>query len=250
MLRVLVVDDEPLARKNMQLQLADVEGVKSMGEAANAAEALDWLERSPPDLMMLDIEMPGMNGIELAERIGDRCPIIFVTAYNEYAVQAFDLHAVDYLLKPVKADRLQLAVDKIIKRKQEHLPIDYRQVANLVEQLNQQQPQFQDRLSIKEGGRIRIIDTDQISFIAGAGNYSHIHLVDGERIMHRATLSDMEISLDPDGFIRVHRSMIVRRKSVCEVSTTDKGDYLLLMRCGQSLALSRRHRERLQNLLC
>ena len=250
MLDILVVDDEPLARKSMQLSLAKIGEHKPAREAQSADEALLALEANCPDLLFLDIEMPGMNGIELAQQVCDRCEIIFVTAYNEYAVEAFKLNAIDYLLKPVNYDRLRDALEKARRRIMERRFTDYKKVAELIRQLqSEKQDAFSQRITVKDNGRILMLDADQISHITGAGNYTQIHLLDGSSFMHRATMTEMETQLDPAQFLRIHRSIIVRRKSVLEMRTSEKGDYIIELKCGKKLHLSRRHKEKFNALI-
>jgi two-component system LytT family response regulator len=194
--------------------------------------------------------MPGMTGIQLAEMLDPSIVIVFVTAYDEYAIEAFELNATDYLLKPFEDERLYGARERAQKKVLEKVETDYGKLAELVKLIKDgKQHNYKSRLLVKELGRIRLIDVEQINFIAGAGNYAELHLFDGKVILHRETLTLLEEQLDPALFIRIHRSSIVRRSSVQELRPNDKGDYIVVLKSGDTLTLSRRNKSKLNELL-
>lgn len=249
MLKVLIADDEALARATLKSLLVDATEVGEIYEADNGKQALELYEQFRPEIVFLDIEMPGLSGIEVAKQLPAHCVIVFATAFNEHAVTAFELNAIDYLLKPFDDDRFHNSLEKAMKRVRENHVEDYAKVSHLIQQmLNEQQTQFKDRLVIRDPGRIRLIDVEQISYIIGAGNYAELHLHDGKQILHRETLSTLDTQLDPAVFVRIHRSSIVRRSSIVELRPNEKGDYSVVLKSGDVLTLSRRNRAKLDEL--
>ena len=248
MLKVLVADDEPLARETVKLLLDTRSDIAEVAEAHDGKHALDVVREFQPDVAILDIEMPGISGIELAKRLPPTCKVVFATAYDEFAVEAFELCAVDYILKPFDDERFFEAFNKAIVRKNGS-ETDFSQVNELIRQLLQEQTScYRERLVIRDPGRIRLIDVDDIEYITGAGNYAEIHLSDGKHVLHRETLSALEEQLDPQAFVRIHRSSIVRRSCVSELRPNDKGDYSVILSNGATLTLSRRNRAKLEEL--
>jgi two-component system, LytTR family, response regulator len=250
MIKVLIADDETLARKTIALLLKDQQDIGEILQAANGNQALSLYQAEKPELIFLDIQMPGLTGIQLAEKVDPQCVIIFVTAYDQYAITAFELNAIDYLLKPYDDERFYRALDKARVRLREHQFGDYRQVGQLIRHmLDEQHRQYKSRLVIKDPGRIRLIEVEQVDYILGAGNYAEVHLFDGKSVLHRETLTSLEQQLDPEVFVRIHRSSIVRRSSICELRPNDKGDYSVILKSGQQLTLSRRNKHKLEELL-
>lgn len=243
------MDDETLARENIKSLLKNQSDINNVFEAENASMALEVAELHQPDIIFLDIQMPGQSGIELAEKLPSKSVIIFATAYDQHAITAFDLNAVDYLLKPFNDERFFDALHRARKELLNQGTTDFKQVNELIQQMKAQEDSpYKTRLVIKDPGRIRLIDVEQINFISGAGNYAEIHLFDDKPILHRETLSVLESQLDPKLFIRIHRSSIVRRSSVCELRPNENGDYMVLLKCGTKLALSRRSKAKLDEL--
>lgn len=249
MLRILIADDEPLARETIKMLLKEQPDIDEVFEAPDGNEALRLAAELTPDIIFLDIEMPGINGIELAKELPPQCVVIFATAYNEHAVAAFELNAIDYLLKPFDDDRFYTALDRARTRLKEEQQEDYGKISDIIQQmLADQHKSYRDRLVIRDPGRIRLVDVDNIVFIAGAGNYAEIHLNDGKQVLHRETLSALEEQLDPAVFVRIHRSSIVRRSAITELRPNDKGDYSVILQNGEVLTLSRRNRAKLDEL--
>lgn len=249
MYKVLVADDESLARETIKLLLSEQPDIAEVLEAADGNIALEKVQQHNPDLIFLDIEMPGMSGIELARQLPGDCVVVFATAFNEYAVTAFELNAIDYLLKPFDDERFYAALERAKQRHRENAGQDYSKISEAIQQiLNGKSKTYRDRLVIRDPGRIRLVDVDNIDYICGAGNYAEIHLQDGKQVLHRETLSALEEQLDPADFVRIHRSSIVRRSCISELRPNDKGDYSVILHNGEVLTLSRRNRAKLDEL--
>jgi two-component system LytT family response regulator len=249
---VLVVDDEYLARQSVKIMLEKQNGVGEVFEAKNSSEALKVFGDQNPDIVFMDIQMPGISGIELAKQLPNHCHIVFATAYDKFAVEAFELNAVDYLLKPFDDDRFTQAWMKIQDKSKDNSRenIDFHQVEKSIENLSDTQEKiYRKRLVIKDPGRIRLVDVDSIQYISGAGNYAELHLADCNEVLHRETLTMLEKQLDPELFVRIHRSTIVRRDSVIELRPNERGDYSIVLKCGKVLTLSRTHKDKLDMLL-
>lgn len=230
MLNILIADDESLARETIKMLLSSQQDVAQVFEAEDGNQALALANKLKPQIIFLDIEMPGITGIELAKNLPSECVVIFATAYNEFAVSAFELNAIDYLLKPFDDDRFYAALDRARNRLREEQLEDYSKISEAIQQmLHEQQKPYRERLVIRDPGRIRLVDVEQINYITGAGNYAEIHLNDGKQILHRETLSSLEEQLDPTIFVRIHRSSIVRRSCISELRPNDKGDYSVIL---------------------
>ncbi len=250
MLEVLIADDESLARKTIRLLLQEQPDIKHIYEAADGNQVLDVFEKHAPDIVFLDIQMPGKSGIELANLLPEKTSIIFATAYDKYAIAAFDLNAIGYLLKPFDDERFYIALDKARKQVAERDAHHSTQVRELMQHVVDEHNQtYKSRLIVKDPGRIRLIEVEQVNYIAGAGNYAEVHLLDGKSVLHRETLTSLEKQLDPKVFVRIHRSTIVRRLSVTELRPNDNGDYCVILKTGEQLTLSRRNKDKLEQLL-
>ena len=250
MLKVLVADDERMARNIITLLLADQPGIGSTDEAKDGIQVLEKVKLNRPDIIFLDIQMPGLTGIELAEKLDPRIVIVFITADDEYAIPAFKLNATDYLIKPFVDERFYAAWSRAQKKVRDNVESDYSQLSELIDLLkDEHQRDYKTRLFVKELGRIKLVDVEQINFITGSGNYAELHLFDGSLLLHRETLSSLESQLDPSIFIRIHRSSIARRNSIQELRPNEKGDYTVLLKSGDRLTLSRRNKSKLHELL-
>lgn len=249
MFKVLVADDERIARNIITMLLQDQPDISEVIEARDGTEALEKARASQPDIVFLDIQMPGKNGIELAELLPEHTVVVFVTAYDEYAVSAFDLCAVDYLLKPFEDARFYAALERARKQLKDKTLPDRQQLSELLAYtLGEQKQSYKSRLVIKEPGRMKLLNVEQINYIAGAGNYAEVHLFDGSVVLHRETLTSLENQLDPQAFVRIHRSTIVRRSSIMELRPSSKGDYAVLLKSGEQVTLSRRNKSKLADL--
>ena len=248
-IRTLVADDEPIARARMLALLRDEPDIEVIGECATGAQAISAIERTSPDLVFLDIQMPQMDGLTLARTLGRTMPaVVFVTAYDEYALGAFEVHALDYLLKPYSTDRFKSA----LVHAREHLGARRtsgvlagsasRLSANSAEPGPQQR---RDRLVIKSSGRIYFVRTRDIDWCEANGNYVRLH-VGAQAHLVRGTMAHIESQLDPEQFVRIHRSTIVNVDRIQELHSSFGGEYVVLLHDKTRLTLSRGYREGLQ----
>ncbi|MEW6981070.1 LytR/AlgR family response regulator transcription factor [Colwelliaceae bacterium 6471] len=250
MINVLIADDEYLARETIKLLLKDQPDIAKVIEAEDGKKALKLCNLHQPELIFLDIQMPGYTGIQLMEKLPDNTIVIFATAYDQYAIKAFDLNAIDYLLKPFDDERFYEALDKARSQINAKKLTNFKEIGMLIQQMNEQQDKkYKTRLIVKEPGRIKLIDVAQINYIAGAGNYADVYLFDEKHILHRETLTSLETQLDPKEFVRIHRSSIVRRSSVAELRANENGDYTVILKSGHELTLSRRNKDKLEELI-
>ncbi len=249
-IRTLVVDDEPLARERVLSLLQQDSDVEIVGECSDGTQAVSAIQEQSPDLVFLDVQMPGCDGFEVIRSIGaDRMPtVVFVTAYDEYALQAFEVHALDYLLKPFGKDRFQQTLRHAREALERRRAGDLgRRLLALVQDIKPE-PQRVERLVVKSGGRVFFLRTDEIDWIEAAGNYVRLHL-GTESHLFRETMNRMESRLDTRRFARIHRSRIVNTERIKELQPWFNGDYVVILRDGQRLTLSRGYREKLQQRL-
>lgn len=243
-MKVLVSDDEQIARSNMKVLLQERECISEILEADSGKGTLNQAWKHKPELIFLDIEMPNGRGIDIVRELPQQCTVIFVTAYNEYAVKAFEEEAVDYILKPFDDFRFHQAFDRALKR------IGVKSVSpEGIDPIESSSSQYRKQFAVRDPGRIRLISVDELAHVAGAGNYVELHLLSGAMALHRETLSNMENQLDPKKFVRIHRSTIVRKDVISELRPNEKGDYRLFLSTGAELNLSRRFREKLKDIL-
>jgi len=245
-LRTLIVDDESPARERLKRLLTDIEGVELIGEAESGVQAVEVIEQERPDLVLLDIQMPGLDGFEVIEALEDPPPVIFVTAYDEYAIRAFEVNALDYLLKPFSRERLA----KAIRRAQETLAEEKDIAARLGPLLESlaDQGQYLARLAVRDRDRIRVLDVGEVDWIGIEGEQVMVHV--GEQVYPiRRTLAELEARLDPARFFRAHRSAIVNLDRVKEVIPWFKGSHKLRLTTGAEVELSRARTRMLRKLL-
>jgi two-component system, LytTR family, response regulator len=246
--RVLIADDEPLARERIRMLLADEDWIDVVAECADGTSAIGAIEKLHPDLVFLDVQMPGATGFDVIETVGaTRMPfVIFVTAYDRYALKAFDVHALDYLLKPFDRERFQQAIGKAREQLGRHTAGELeRRLLALVRDLRPA-PHRLDRFVVKSGGRVFFVRTDEIEWIEAAGNYVKLH-VGSDAHLFRETMNSIESKLDPDHFFRIHRSHIVNIERVKELQPWFNGEYVVVLRTGLRLTLSRGYREKMQD---
>jgi two-component system LytT family response regulator len=249
-IRTLVVDDEPLARERLTNLLSGEPDIEVVGQCRDGEEAVTAIVDHTPDLVFLDVQMPAMNGFEVIEAVGsERMPlVIFVTAYDQHALRAFQVRALDYVLKPFDRERFQEA----LQRARTHIQRDEtgdlgRRLLALVKDLRRDQPKT-DRLVVKSGGRLFFLRTDEIDWIEAAGNYVRLHVGPASHLL-RETMNAIEGRLDPEKFFRIHRSRIVNMERIQEMQPWLNGEYAVLLRTGTRLTLSRGYREKLQERL-
>lgn len=248
-IRTLIVDDEPLARDKVKRFLRDEADVEIVGECTNGKEALSAIKKFSPDLVFLDIQMPEMNGFQVLQSIGaSQMPaVIFATAYDQYAIQAFDVHALDYLLKPFNRERFRKAIERVREQISTHGTDDIdKRLRTLLADLKSEK-KYLERLVIKSVGRVFFLKTKEIDWIEAAGNYVKLH-VGRDSHMLRETMNGLESKLDPDKFLRIHRSTLVNIDRIKELHPLFSGDYTVMLQNGAELTLSRSYRDRLLEL--
>jgi len=240
-MRVLIVDDEPLARTKLKRLLTTLGGVEVVGEAAEIVAAEELVRSARPDAILLDVNLPGGSGFELLDRIppDDRPAVIFITAYDEHAVRAFSVRAVDYVLKPFDGERLGAALERACEavRSRRQPTEDGADAGDGAAPLS--------RFVVRGVGRMRFVEADSVDWIEAAGNYVRLHHA-GESHLLRETMSALEARLDPRQFIRIHRSTIVNLSRVRELHHILHGDYSVLLHDGTRLTLSRSYRDRFE----
>jgi two-component system, LytTR family, response regulator len=246
-LRALIVDDEAIARRRIRRLLRALDDVEVAGECADGRSAIDAIANARPDLVFLDVQMPGLDGFEVVAQLDAAATpaLIFVTAFDRYAVRAFDVHAVDYLLKPIAANRFRLAVD----RARDRLARGASQpgLHALMKEL-QQRARYLTRLAVRARGRIAMVDVDEIDWIQAADNYVTVH-AGGREYLLRETLAALERQLDPTRFVRIHRSTIAALDRIVELLPASHGDFDVRLRSGARLTLSRSWREHVERAL-
>ncbi len=248
--KVLIVDDERLARDRIRDILADEPRIEIAGEARNGSEAVSLIDRLAPDLVFLDVQMPGMDGFDIVRAVGsERMPyVIFITAYDQYAVRAFEVHALDYLLKPFDKSRFQEAVARAVQAVESKRggKVFEEGVRRLIESLEKKSA-YSEWIIVRTEDRATPIRTDAVNWIEASGNYVVLHAEGGEYAI-RETLNGIETRLDPAKFIRVHRSRIVAARAIKEIQPWFHGDGLLILRDGSKIPLSRTHRARFKTV--
>jgi two-component system LytT family response regulator len=244
--KTLIADDEPLARKRLRQLLAAYRDMEVVEECRNGTEVVAALKTKPIDLVFLDIQMPGNSGFEVIESVGAmHMPrTVFVTAYNAYAVQAFEVHALDYLIKPINPERLNAAVAHVRQRIAADSAFTVQaQLNSLLQHANA--PVYPERLLVPSGSEDTLITINDIEWIEAADDYACIH-VNGKAFMLRETIRQLEASLDPKRFVRVHRSAIVNVRQVSKILREGRADGWLILTNGKQIKMSRGG---LQNLL-
>lgn len=277
-LRALIVDDEQPARQRLLGLLRTAAGVNIAGACAGGQDALEVLDRAyeaerPIDLVFLDVQMPEVDGFDVLDALYDDPPgplpvVVFVTAYDRYALQAFDAHAVDYLLKPYSDERFEIALERAKQFARSTSRAD-REPQDVVDRMcalldevgtgrapaadgrsdTDNAPPYLDRIVLKERGRVRLLPTDEIRWISAADVYVEIHTLSGETHLHRALLGELEGRLDPQRFVRIHRSHLVRIDAIEELLHDSHGTYTAVLDDGTMLKLSRTYREHVQERL-
>jgi two-component system LytT family response regulator len=244
--RLLIVDDEPLIRAGIRDGLSERADVEIAGECGSVSEALDVLRSDNVDLVLLDVELPDGKGFDLIRRIGpERMPaVVFVTAYDQYAIQAFEVNAVDYLLKPFDHSRLLASIHRV----QERLAGGASLARQLETLLQSRSPEWQQTLVARKGERFDIVSVTSVDWIEAANNYAVLHCSAVDHVIGE-TLSSLETRLDPAKFLRVHRSTIVNASRIVAVHTMIGGVYELELRGGTRVKTGRQYRDRIRKLL-
>jgi two-component system LytT family response regulator len=250
-IRTLIVDDEPLAREGMAIALRRYQDIEIVGECPDGPSAVDAIRESQPDLVFLDIRMPGLDGFGVIDAVGieQMPPTIFLTAYEEHALRAFRVNAIDYLLKPVDPEDLHRALERARRRiEQNH---DWRAelrtlVATMLREYKAAEPI--DRILVRTGGRVHVIDPNEIDWVEASGDYVTVHVEKKLHLVH-ASLREMEERLAAYGFCRIHRSILVKLRRVRELIAKDSGDHQLTLHDGTVLRVSRSYRDALYHAL-
>ena len=269
-LTAIVVDDEPLARRGLRLRLENIEEVEIIAEASNGREARERILELRPDVAFVDIQMPGVNGLELVQQLPrEQLPqIVFVTAYDQYAVEAFEINAVDYVLKPIEEERLALALERVREKlASADIATQREKLLEAVADLTQESPeeleqrlaagefhselsgsQYPEKIAIKDAGKITLVPAREIDWIDAAGDYMCVH-ANGETHVMRITMKELEQQLDPKVFQRIHRSTIVNLQRVREICAHINGEYYLVLNNGERLKMSRSYKNKVQHFL-
>jgi two-component system LytT family response regulator len=245
--RVLIVDDEPLARERIRTLLGEDTGFEVAGEAGDGATAAQAIAALHPDLVFLDVQMPGGDGFDVIDAVGaDKMPfVVFVTAYDRYALRAFDVHALDYLLKPFDRERFRQALTRANEQLERHNGGEIeRRLTAIVNDLRPTKART-DRFVVKSGGRIFFVRSAEIDWVESAGNYVKLHAGNDSHLI-RETMNGVETKLSPETFVRIHRCHIVNIEQVRELQPWFNGEYVVFLKNGTRLTLSRGYRERLQ----
>jgi len=264
LLKTIIVDDEALARRGLRLRLDKRDQVEVIAEARNGREALELIQKNQPDLVFLDIQMPGMDGFDVLRALQpeDMPAIVFVTAFDDYAIKAFEANALDYLLKPIEDDRLSDALERVKNSLSQRKALKHRNsllklvgditgepVTSMEElstrSLDKLKKKEVPKLAIRDGGRTTWLSQDKIEWIDAAGDYMCVHS-DGETHIMRMTMKKLEESLDPDYLQRVHRSTIVNIHQVKEMQSHINGEYFLTLACGHTVKMSRTYKDKLK----
>ena len=257
-LRTIIVDDEPLALKLLRTVLSEIADVEIVAECSNGKQAVEAATELEPELIFLDIQMPGMNGFDVIKSMqAEIMPmVVFVTAYDPYEVDAFDVHAVDYLLKPLDSERIARSVDRAIDRLKNDVDRSFKSpLIGAIEEISERASKektdesvnnlpdgMKRKLLVRDSGVVKVIPFDDIDWVDAAGDYMCVHAV-GETHVIRSTLRDLMTKLDDNLFVRIHRSTIVNVERVVSVTPLQKGGSLLHLTQGESLKVSRNYRD-------
>lgn len=260
-IRVAIVDDEELARERMRTLLSEHTDIEVVAECADGAEALRAIDDKNPDLVFLDVQMPEVDGFEVVEALergdptgndsnGKTPAIVFVTAHDDHALKAFEIHALDFLLKPFDEARFEKTLSRARRHMQQSREtVDARLLALLEDLRTERRGHRQsDRLIVKSGGRVFFLRTEEIDWVEAAGNYVRLHARSESHLL-RESMKNMEARLDPNTFVRIHRSAIVNIDRVKELEPWFHGEYIVIMRDGTRLTASRVYSDRLSALI-
>jgi len=247
-LRLLIVDDEPLIRKSICTALSIIHGVEVLGECGSGTEAIETITSKKPDLVLLDIQMPDCSGLEVIRRVGSERmpPVIFVTAYDEYAIKAFELNAVDYILKPFDDARLRESLERAMQRISASTNAI---IAQRLESLLQTQSRkWPERLVVRNGERLDLVPVETIDWIESANNYVELHC-GAKQFLMAETMANLEAKLDPEKFIRIHRRRIVNSSRISAIHPLMSSTYAIELRNGIRLTSGRQYKDAVQQLL-
>ena len=247
-MRAVIVDDEPLSRRGVKLRLQEFKDVEVVGECADGASAVEKILELSPDVVFLDVQMPGMDGFEVLRALPrENLPlVIFLTAYEQHALRAFEVHALDYLLKPVDDERFGAAVQRA--RQVGNSDARVEMAERILQMLQRDSVRYPSRFPVRIGSRIQVVLTADIEWVAAAGDYAELHS-GGRCHLLRETMSSLEEKLDPKQFLRIHRSRILRVGCIRELRGIDNREYLVKLSDGSEHRSSRTYADRLENWL-
>lgn len=243
MITTILIDDEPLARSITREYLASYSNIQIVQECNDGFEGVKAITQHKPDLIFLDIQMPKINGFEMLELL-DPCPsVIFTTAFDEYAIKAFEAHAIDYLLKPYSKERFDKAMNKWLQQKNNNAAVNEKSLPE-----NIRQPEERNRIVVKEAGNIRIIPVHEVLYLEAYDDYVKIH-TSKEMFLKKKTMSFYEQSLDENQFVRVHRSYIIQLSQLTRIEPLEKDTHLALLKNGTKIPLSKSGYTKLKTVL-
>jgi two-component system, LytTR family, response regulator len=246
--RALIVDDEPLARRGVVLRLREFRDVEIIGECSDGPSAVEKILELSPDIVFLDVQMPGMDGFDVLRALPrENLPgVIFLTAYEQHAVRAFEVHALDYILKPVDDARFAAAVSRARKLLDSVLKVTMAE--RVLQMIEKTSGKFASRFAVRTGSRIQVVLVEDIEWIAAAGDYTELH-ANGRTHLLRETMTSLEQKLDPAMFLRIHRSRIVRKSSILELRAIDNREFTVRLSDGSQHRSSRTYADRVEGWL-
>jgi two-component system LytT family response regulator len=246
--RALIVDDEPLARRGVVLRLRKFKDVEIIGECGDGSSAVEKILELSPDIVFLDVQMPGMDGFDVLRALprGDLPSVIFLTAYEQHALRAFEVHALDYLLKPVDDARFAAAIERA--RKLADSALKNRLAERVLQMLDGKPEKYASRFTVQTGPRIQIVLAEDVEWIGAAGDYVELH-VRGRTHLLRETMASLEQRLDPAKFLRIHRSRIVQTGNILELRSMENREFTVRISDGSEHRSSRTYADRLEQWL-
>lgn len=265
-IRTIIVDDESLARRGLTIRLEEHGDIEVVAQCKNGREALAAVQELTPDLVFLDIQMPGIDGFEVVRNIQvDIMPlIVFATAFDHYAVDAFEVHAVDYVLKPIEAHRLTIALERVRQHMEHSVVSNQKQrLMDLISNITGESPSsisemlaegtskkecYPNKISIKDGTETTLVASADIDWIDAAGDYMCIHAKDKVHVL-RSTMKKIEEKLDPESFQRIHRSTIVNLEKIEKVCSHINGEFFIIVKGGARLKMSRSYRNKIKHII-
>ena len=249
-IRTLIVDDEPLAREGVRLLLHEHADFEVVAECGSGEEAVQQIEAADPDLVFLDVQMPGLDGFGVLESLSSRQlpSVVFVTAYDQFALRAFEAHALDYLLKPLEAERFGKALDRVRAQFKARQPGAVDEKLRMLLASLGAKDNYLERMVARTGGKIIIVRVEDVDWIEAAANYVRVH-IGAQQFLVRETMANLEARLDPEKFLRIHRSVIVRKDRIKELEPLFQGDYSVVLADGTRLTSSRGYRDKIQSFL-